>query len=278
VIHRPAFLGFALTFAAVTSSLGLVTSRRTSLLPLAAASTVELPRSSGVNQATDSSNALRHLAEVALGRRSRPMSVSCPTRPRPCKTRLFTRGGAAADEEEENPMSTTQWILNCTLLGWVLMRNLGTHPVTKSTYLAPLAVVAVAAAVFLRHLPTVGHDVTLEMVGAAAGVAFGVLSTVLTRIHITTAGVMIRAGVAFATLWVVVIGGRIAFAEWANGPGGRTIGEFSMRHQITGADAWTAAFVLMALAMVAGRLASTALWIKMRRPEHETSAPVTVQA
>jgi hypothetical protein len=175
-------------------------------------------------------------------------------------------------------MSTTQWILNCTMLGWVLMRNLGTRRVTRSTYLTPLAVVAVAAAVFLRDLPTAGHDVTLEMIGLAAGAAFGVLSTALTRIRTATTGAVIRAGVGFATLWVVVIGGRIAFAEWANGPGGRTIGEFSMRHEITGADAWTAAFVLMALAMVAARLASTAAWVRFRSSEATSAFPAPSQA
>jgi hypothetical protein len=174
-------------------------------------------------------------------------------------------------------MSTTQWILNCTLLGWVLLRNLGTHPVTRSTYLTPLAVVAVAAAVFLRHLPTAGHDVTLEIVGLAAGVGFGVLSTALTRIRTTASGAVIRAGLGFAALWVVVIGGRIAFAEWANGPGGRTIGAFSLRHQITGADALTAAFVLMALAMVAARLLCTATWIRVRS-ELDPALTVSSQA
>jgi hypothetical protein len=56
-----------------------------------------------------------------------------------------------------------------------------------------------------------------------------------------------------------VIGGRVAFAEWATHTGARTVGEFSVRHQITGADAWTAAFVLMAVAMVVVRYAATAL-------------------
>jgi hypothetical protein len=180
--------------------------------------------------------------------------------------------------KKEHTMSTLQWTLNCTLLGWVLLRNLGTHQVTRSTYLTPLAVVAVAAAIFLRHLPTAGHDVTLEVVGLLAGVAFGVLATALTNIRTTPTGAVIRAGVAFAALWVVVIGGRIAFAEWANGPGGRTIGEFSIRHQITGADAWTAAFVLMALAMVAGRLFSTAAWIRLRRISRVTALTAPSQA
>lgn len=159
-------------------------------------------------------------------------------------------------------MSTAQWFLNCTLLGWVLVRNLGVRPLTRSLYLTPLAVCAVAAAVFLRDVPTAGNDVRLEFVGLAAGLVFGALATVLTRVTAGPRGVAVRAGFGFAALWVTVIGGRIAFAEWANGPGGATIGRFSIQHQITGADAWTAAFVLMALAMVAGRVATTALWAR----------------
>ena len=59
-----------------------------------------------------------------------------------------------------------------------------------------------------------------------------------------------------------MIGGRIAFAQWATGAGGRAVGEFSMQHHISGADAWTAAFVLMALTMVLARAASTMVVIK----------------
>ena len=43
-----------------------------------------------------------------------------------------------------------------------------------------------------------------------------------------------------------------------------------MTHHITGADAWTAAFVLMALAMVVTRVAATgvATALAARRPSH----------
>ncbi|HEY8287455.1 MAG TPA: hypothetical protein VIJ28_23965, partial [Chloroflexota bacterium] len=41
------------------------------------------------------------------------------------------------------------------------------------------------------------------------------------------------------------------------------VGRFSFDHQITGADAWTAAFVLMAIAMVATRTAGLALRVYM---------------
>ena len=73
-------------------------------------------------------------------------------------------------------MSTAQWILNLALLGWVLTRNLGTHRVTRSTFLVPLAVVAAAGGWFLRDLPTAGHDVGLELIGVAAGLVLGTLA------------------------------------------------------------------------------------------------------
>jgi hypothetical protein len=56
---------------------------------------------------------------------------------------------------------------------------------------------------------------------------------------------------------VLVIGGRVAFAYGADHWFGPAIGRFSITHQITGADAWTAAFVLMALSMVVVRVAAS---------------------
>ncbi len=106
-------------------------------------------------------------------------------------------------------------------------------------------------------MPTLGHDPQLELVGTGVGAALGVAAAALTRVHRHGERLVVTAGAWFAALWVVVIGGRVAFAEWATHSGARAIGEFSMRHQITGADAWTAAFVLMALAMVLVRYVAT---------------------
>jgi hypothetical protein len=163
-------------------------------------------------------------------------------------------------------MSAIQWTLNISLLCWVLLRNLGTRPVTRSTFVVPMAVVVIAAAIFLRDIPTAGHDGQLELTGTAVGAVLGIVATAFTRIKVVNGQLVARAGFAFAALWIIVIGGRIAFAEWATHSGARTVGEFSMRHQITGADAWTAAFVLMALAMVLTRVLSTvALTAGLRR-------------
>ena len=176
-------------------------------------------------------------------------------------------------------MTTAEWILNCTLLGWVLLRNLGTRPVTRSTYLVPLAVVAVAAGVYLRVVPGGGHDHLLELTGVGAGVVFGLAASAATGFLRDGSGrLLARAGVAFAAVWVVAIGGRIAFAELATHGWGPAVARFSVAHQITGADAWRAAFVLMALVMVLTRVAATAI-VATRydhtRPASGTPAPAT---
>lgn len=162
-------------------------------------------------------------------------------------------------------MSTAQWILNLALLGWVLTRNVGTHRVSGATFLVPLTVVVTAGAWFLRDLPTAGHDVRLELVGVTAGLVLGTLAALLTRVHRHRDHLVVSAGTAFAAVWIATIGGRMLFAQWATHSGARTIGEFSMRHQITGADAWTAAFVLMALTMVAVRLVVTLVQVRSHR-------------
>ena len=161
-------------------------------------------------------------------------------------------------------MSTAQWILNLALLWWVLTRNLGTRAVTGATFGVPALVVAVVGATYLRDVPTLGHDAALELTGLAVGAALGLAAAGLTRVHRRDGSLVVTAGAGFALLWLAVIGGRGAFAESATHTGARTVGEFSVRHQITGADAWTAAFVLMAVAMVVVRYGATALVVGAR--------------
>jgi hypothetical protein len=155
-------------------------------------------------------------------------------------------------------MTTSQYLLNLGLLAYILASNLGTHPVTRRRFTLPLVLVAVAAAAFLRTVPTLGHDLALELVGTGAGIALGILAGLLVRVRREDGRLLMSAGASYAALWVVVIGGRVLFAYGAEHWFARSIGEFSMRHQITGADAWTCAFVLMALSMVLARVAVTA--------------------
>jgi hypothetical protein len=163
-------------------------------------------------------------------------------------------------------MSSAQYALNLGLLVYILGSNLGTRRLTRTRLLLPVALVAVAAWFFLRDLPTLGNDLRLELVGATAGAVLGVVASLLVRVRRHRTGLVTQAGTAYAALWVAVIGGRTAFAYGADHWFPAAIGRFSMTHQITGADAWTAAFVLMALTMVLVRVLVTAVSTRTVRP------------
>ena len=156
-------------------------------------------------------------------------------------------------------MSAGQYVLNLGLLAYILISNVGTHEVTRRRLLLPVALVTVAAVVFLNDVPSLGNDTTLELVGVGAGVVLGLVAGLLVRVRNDGGRVLMTAGAAYALLWIVVIGGRVTFAYGAEHWFSQRIGLFSYQHQITGADAWTAAFVMMALAMVLTRVLVT--WV-----------------
>jgi hypothetical protein len=159
-------------------------------------------------------------------------------------------------------MTTTMYLLNLGLLAFVLWANVGTRTVTRARLALPVLLVLVAGAVFLRNVPTAGHDVALEAAGAGAGVVLGVAAAALVRVGRDRSGrLVMRAGGAYAALWVAVIGGRMLFAYGADHWFPAAIGRFSMTHQITGADAWTAAFILLSLSMVLTRVVASGVLV-----------------
>lgn len=154
-------------------------------------------------------------------------------------------------------MTTTEYLLNIGILALVLATNLGTRTLTWRRLMIPVVLVALAGGSFLRRMPTVGHDLELELAGLSSGVLLGVLAALLVRVGRVGDRVATSAGAGFAALWIVVIGGRMLFAYGAQHWYGAALGTFSRAHQITGSGAWAAAFVLMALAMVISRVLVT---------------------
>lgn len=155
-------------------------------------------------------------------------------------------------------MTTAQWLLNLGLLIFILATNLGTRPVTRRRLTLPIILAVVAGAWLLSDVPTRGNDVALDFIGAGTGVALGILAALLMPVKRRPDGtVESKAGAMYALLWLVVIGGRVAFAESANGWAAASIRDFSITNAITGADAWTAAFIIVALTMVTARVITT---------------------
>ena len=152
-------------------------------------------------------------------------------------------------------MSTSELLLNLGILGLVLATNLGVRPIVRERFTRPVLFMGLAALLYLDGLPTAGNDLGFELAGAATGVGLGLLAASLSKVETDAQGRLVtRAGAAFAALWTTVVATRIAFAYGATDVFPHTIATFSRAHDITGSDAWTTMFVLMAFGMVAGRL------------------------
>jgi hypothetical protein len=154
-------------------------------------------------------------------------------------------------------MNATEIIIFLGLAAVIIFTQVGRRPLTLRRIVLPPAVAGYAAYHFLQSIPTTGGDLDFEMALTLSGVALGVLAAFLMRVEKDdrTGRIVTEAGIAYASLWLVVLGGRLAFAWAATNLWGRQIGEFSIQHQITSSAAWTAAFVLMALGMVLARTA-----------------------
>src|SRR3954470_21366496 len=163
----------------------------------------------------------------------------------------------------------TNYLISLGILTFVLITGLGTHEFTGRRVLRPVVIVLAVAAFYLHLFPTEGNDVRLVLVGLAAGTVLGVVSGLFVRVHRdpATSKVVTTAGFGFAAIWIAVTVGRMLFIFGADHWFTADLVTFSRTHLITGADAWTAAFVVLSVAMVLSRLVVVAIGAaRIRQP------------
>jgi hypothetical protein len=162
-------------------------------------------------------------------------------------------------------MNTTGYIINSVLVLLVL-RQIREHRLDRRSLVLPLVLVGVAAANFLHTIPTGGNDLVLELGLVGLGATMGLLCGLTTHVRLDGGMPLARAGLLAASLWIAGCGARMAFAYGSDHGLGPDIAHFSMHHAITGASAWVAALVLMALADVVAR--TLVLHARGRRVAH----------
>jgi hypothetical protein len=141
------------------------------------------------------------------------------------------------------------------LLVLLVVRQIREHQLDLRALAVPVLAVGAAAVLFLHSVPGGGNDIALELLGASAGAAMGVIGGLATRLRLDAGGRPLgRAGVLSASMWIAGIGARMVFYFAATHGGGPAIARFSVANHITGSAAWTAALVMMALADVLTRL------------------------
>ena len=151
-------------------------------------------------------------------------------------------------------MSVTDYVIDILLI-LVIFRQVRPHELTPRAALLPLALLAAAGIIYLRPFTVRGNDLALILILAAAGIVLGTLSGLADRIwRDERRRLMFRAGAISVITWVAGMGFRFWFAYYAYHSGGPAVARFSVRHDITGADIWTTALVLMAFGQVLARL------------------------
>ncbi|GAA1230940.1 hypothetical protein GCM10009665_21670 [Kitasatospora nipponensis] len=157
-------------------------------------------------------------------------------------------------------MNTTEYCVQLVLI-LLVVRQIKGGRLDLAGLVLPIVLIAATAAYYLRSIPTGGGDLALELGLAALGAGLGIAAGFTTRVWATRdEGVHAKAGLVAAALWVGGIGARVVFVLAAEHTGfGTVVADFSRDQQITGSQAWVAAFVLMALSEAVARLVTVRL-------------------
>jgi hypothetical protein len=159
--------------------------------------------------------------------------------------------------------TASMYVINAILVLMVI-RQIREHPLDLRSLAVPVLAVGAAAALFLHSVPVSGNDIILELACVAIGATMGALGGLTTKLRRGADGrALARAGWLAASLWIVGVGGRMAFAIADTNGAGPAIARFTAAYQITGKDAWVAALIMMALADVLTRLA--VIYVRGRR-------------
>ena len=171
-------------------------------------------------------------------------------------------------------MDTSVWLPQVAILGVVLLSDYGVRKITTARLVRPFITALIIVPFFFKGAATSGNGLLIEVAGALAGIALGVVAASLLRVFTDPASgrPASRGGLPYGLFWVAVVAARLYFAYGSQHVFSRQLGEWLSTSHIS-VDALTAAIIFFSVAMLVGRTGALAL--RARRAADLRSAAVT---
>jgi hypothetical protein len=163
---------------------------------------------------------------------------------------------------KETSMPASVWILNLVVLAVLLEADLGRRKIGWFRVLRPLLTAGAVVALYMSSVPTSGHNVALQAVGAGVGVLLGLAAHLFMSVGygpVKSRGsvrdrAVSRAGFGYAAFWIVIFAGRLVFIYGSENWFSHSVGQFLIAHQLSVAGL-TDSLIFMAITMALARSA-----------------------